>query len=306
MVSLGRGVTKAGRKFRTRISEILIFFLPLLFFTAILYFMVTWTIYVSFSNWEGVEPKYDFAGLRWYELMFSLSRTHIDVRNNLIWLIVGVLPTLFIALFLAYFLEIWGARKGESIIRTLILYPASMSFIVTGTIWSWMYQPDKGVINTLLRMLNLSILESRFITDPATANYWLILIFIWQYLGFAIIILQASFRTTELQEMVEAATIDGAGKLNTLFRIILPNIRGGILILLSLLLISALKVFDIVYIVTFGGPGYSTDVLAFFMYIATFQQHLVALGACLAVIIFVIAFILVIPYTLYALKRWFT
>jgi len=306
MVSLGIGVKKGQkRRFRVNIGEILIFLLPILFFTVILYLMVGWTFYISFSNWEGVSPKYEFAGLKWYKLMFNLSRFHIDVRNNFTWLLLGVLPTLLIAIFLAYFLEIGGLKKGESLIRTLILYPASMSFIVTGTIWSWMYQPDKGVINTLLRLLHLDFLQSRFVTDQATANYWLILIFIWQYLGFAVIILQASMRTSELQQMIEAAIIDGASKLDILFRVILPNIKGGILILLSLLLISALKVFDIVYIVTFGGPGYSTDVLAFFMYIATFQQHLVALGAGLAVIIFLIAFIIIIPYTVYAIKRWF-
>ena len=73
----------------------------------------------------------------------------------------------------------------------------------------------------------------------------------------------------------------------------------------SLLLISALKVFDIVYVVTFGGPGYATDVLALFQFIATYQQHLVALGSGLAVVIFALAFIIIIPYTIYALQRWF-
>ena len=213
--------------------------------------------------------------------------------------------TVVIALFLAYLLEIGSIKGIESYVRTLILYPVAMSFVVTGTIWSWMYQPDKGVFNTILRSIGLESLTSSFFTNPSTATYWLILIFIWQYLGFAVIILQSSFRTTELQEMIEAATVDGASRLRILFDIIVPNIRGGILILISLLLISALKVFDIVYIVTFGGPGYSTDVLAFFMFIATFQQHLVALGAGLGVIIFLLAFIIVIPYTIYAFRKWF-
>jgi raffinose/stachyose/melibiose transport system permease protein len=120
-----------------------------------------------------------------------------------------------------------------------------------------------------------------------------------------VIILQSSFRTSELQEMVESALIDGATRIRILFQVIIPNIRGGILILVSLLLISALKVFDIVYVVTFGGPGIASDVLAFFMLIATYQQHLVALGAGVGVIIFLLAFIIVIPYTIYAFRKWF-
>lgn len=283
----------------------LAFVIPLLLAVAILYFMLFWTFYISCSNWRGTAPNYQFVGLKWYQMMFKLDRFWIDLQNNLKWISLGVFPTLFVALLIAYLLELAQEKKLEFYVRTLILYPAAMSFIVTGTIWSWMYQPDKGVINTLLTSLGLERLKSAFTTNPETASYWLILIFFWQFLGLAVIILQSSFRTSELESMIESALVDGASRMRILFQIIVPNIRGGLLILGCLLLISALKVFDIVYIVTFGGPGYSTDVLAFFMYIATFQQHLVSLGAGLSVIIFFIAFIVVVPYTIYAFRRWF-
>ncbi len=291
---------------RDKIMNFLVFLLPLLLVLVILYGMLVWTFYISMSNWRGTSPNYEFVGLKWYRMMFRLDRFKVDVINNLKWLLVGVGPTLFIALLIAYLLEISPLRGIETYTRTLVLYPAAMSFIVTGTVWSWMYQPDKGVLNTIWRFFHLDFLQSGYITDPKTATYWLILIFIWQYLGISVIILQSSFRTTELKEMIESALIDGASRMRILFQVILPNIRGGLLILGGLLIISALKVFDIVYIVTFGGPGYSTDVLAFFMFIATFQQHLVALGAGLSVIIFLMAFIVVVPYTVYAFRRWFS
>src|SRR2546428_7346015 len=180
-----------------------------------------------------------------------------------------------------------------------------MAFVVTGTIWSLIDQPDRGVLNTLLRAVGLDALTSGYTTDPGTATYWLILIFVWQYLGLAVLILQASFRSVELQEMVESAMLDGASRLRILFAVLIPNIRGGILVVVSLLLISALKDFDIVYVVTFGGPGYATDVLALFQFIATYQQQLVALGSGLAMVIFALAFFIIIPYTVYALQRWF-
>jgi ABC-type sugar transport system permease subunit len=167
-----------------------------------------------------------------------------------------------------------------------------------------MYQPGRGVFNTILRTLGFDA-NFGYTTDPKTATYWLVLIFIWQYLGFAVIIIQSSFRTSELQDMVEAATVDGASRLRILLQIIIPNIRSGILVLVSLLLISTLKVFDIVFIVTNGGPGISTDVLSTNMWVTTFQQHLVSAGAGLGVIIFLMAFILVVPYTIYALNKWF-
>src|SRR5256712_13220406 len=102
-----------------------------------------------------------------------------------------------------------------------------MAFVVTGTIWSLIDQPDRGVLNTLLRAVGLDALTSGYTTDPGTATYWLILIFVWQYLGLAGLILQASFRSVELQGMVESALVDGASRLRILFAVVIPNLRGG-------------------------------------------------------------------------------
>lgn len=296
--------SKGNRRNRLTFSEILVFLVPLLFFLIILYGSLVWTFYVSFSNWGGIAANYELIGGKWYGILFQNVRFWVDVQNNLKWLILGVVPTVVLAIFLAYLLELAPFPAVESYVRTLILYPVAMSFIVTGTIWSWLYEPKRGVFNLLLGAIGIDS-PLTYATNPDTATYWLILIFIWQYLGFAVIILQSSFRTSELQEMIEAATVDGASKLRILFSVIIPNIRSGILVLVSLLLINTLKVFDIVYIVTFGGPGISTDVLAFYMFMATFQQHLVSMGAALGVIIFFMAFIIVIPYTIYALNKWF-
>ncbi len=290
---------------RARAREAALFAGPLLLCLLILYGMLAWTFYTSLSDWQGTAPNYTFAGLKWYRFMLGLDRFWVDLANNVRWLVLGVAPTVVLGLFIAYLLEIGSIKGIEAYLRTLVLYPAAMSFVVTGTIWSWMYQPDRGVLNTILRAIGLEWLTSGYTTDPATATYWLILIFVWQYLGLAVLVLQAAFRSVELAEMVESALLDGASRLRILFAVLIPNIRGGLLVVVSLLLISALKVFDIVYVVTFGGPGYATDVLALFQLIATFQQHLVALGAGLAMVIFALAFIIIIPYTLYALQRWF-
>ena len=297
-------IAQRHRKKRANIPEFLVFTLPLLIFLLILYGTLIWNFYVSMGNWISTAPDYTFTGLKWYEYLFGQSRFLVDVQNNLKWLILGVLPTTAAAIFLAYLLELAPIRGVESYVRTLILYPVAMSFVVTGTVWSWMYQPEKGVFNTILGSLGIHS-PFTYTNDTTTATYWLILIFVWQYLGFSVIIIQSSFRTTELQEMVEAATVDGASKLRTLFTVIIPNIRSGILVLVSLLLINSLKVFDIVWIVTRGGPGIATDVLATNMIVTAYDQRLASAGAAIGVIIFLIAFILVIPYTIYALRKWF-
>jgi ABC-type sugar transport system permease subunit len=293
-----------SRRKQAAVTEFLVFTLPLLLFLLILYGTLIWNFYVSMANWVSTAPDYTFSGLKWYRFLFGQSRFWVDVQNNLKWLILGVLPTTIAAIFLAYLLELAPFPGIESYVRTLILYPVAMSFVVTGTVWSWMYQPERGVFNTILGSLGIHS-PFTYTNDPATATYWLILIFVWQYLGFAVIIIQSSFRTTELQEMIEAATMDGASKLRILFSVIIPNIRSGILVLVSLLLINSLKVFDIVWIVTRGGPGIATDVLATNMIVTAYDQRLASAGAAIGVIIFLIAFILVIPYTIYALRKWF-
>jgi ABC-type sugar transport system permease subunit len=277
---------------------------PIVLFVLILYGTLVWTVFVSFTDWKTIAANYTLTGFKWYNFLVAQPQFWIDIQNNLKWLILGVVPTVVMAILLAYLLELAPFPGVESYVRTLILYPVAMSFIVTGTIWSWMYEPNKGVINTIIGLFGIHS-PLTFVNNPATATYWLIVIFIWQYLGFAVIIVQSSFRTTELQEMVEAATVDGASKMRILISVIIPNIRSGLLVLISLLLINTLKVFDIVYIVTFSGPGISTDVLSMNMWTTFFQQHLVSAGAGLGVFIFLMAFILVVPYTIYAFRKWF-
>jgi ABC-type sugar transport system permease subunit len=292
------------RRAGNSVAEFLVFTLPLLLFLCILYGTLIWNIYVSMANWVSTAPDYTFTGMKWYTYLFNQGRFWIDVQNNLKWLILGVVPTIIVAILLAYLLELGSFPGVESYVRTLILYPVAMSFVVTGTIWSWMYQPEKGVFNTILGNFGIDS-PLAFTNNPATATYWLILIFIWQYLGFSVIIIQSSLRTSELQEMVEAATVDGASKPRILVSVIIPNIRSGILVLVSLLLISTLKVFDIVWIVTRTGPGIATDVLATNMIVTAYDQRLASAGAAIGVIIFLLAFIIIIPYTIYALRKWF-
>ncbi len=286
------------------IEEFLVFTVPILFFLIILYGTLIWNFYVSMANWVSTAADYSFTGFKWYTYLFNQNRFWVDVQNNLKWLLLGVIPTSVAAVFLAYLLELAPFRGIEGYVRTLILYPVAMSFVVTGTIWSWMYQPDKGVFNSILGSFGIDS-PFTFTNDPTTATYWLIVIFIWQYLGFSVIIVQSSLRTSELQEMVEAATVDGASKIRILFSVIIPNIRSGILVLVSLLLINSLKVFDIVWIVTRGGPGVATDVLATNMIVTTYDQRLASAGAAIGVVIFLLAFIIVVPYTIYALRKWF-
>src|SRR5512136_731658 len=96
------------------LPEFLVFAFPLLFFAALLYGMLGWTITVSFTNWHGTAPNFDFAGLKWYQLMTTLDRVRVDVGNNLKWLSIGVIPTVILALIIAYLLELGSFKRLEA------------------------------------------------------------------------------------------------------------------------------------------------------------------------------------------------
>ncbi len=281
----------------------IIFLTPLFFILGILYFMTFWTIYISFTNWVGMRPNYQLAGLKWYSYMLSSDKFWVSLKNNLLWLVVFIVPTAILGLLIAYVLELYIVR-GESIYRTIFLYPTALSFVVTGTLWAWIYDPANGVINSILSRLGIDTSHLGWICDPNIATYCLIAAAIWQYTGFAIVLFQSALRGGYLKSIIEAALVDGAHGWRLLWYVIVPNIRSAFVIVAALLAIFSLKVFDLVYVMTQGGPGISTYVLAFYMYMATFWKEMVSLGAAISVVIFALSMIIIIPYSYYALKRW--
>ncbi len=286
---------------RANLKYALIFLTPLLAPTLLLYAMVLWTVYVSFTRWYGIIPSWRFVGLDNYLYLWESERFWIDLRNNALWLVLFIAPTAALGLLLAYAIDKVG--RGESFFRAVFLYPTALSFVVTGTLWAWMYDPDVGVLNTILRTLGLGFLQGRWITDPHSALYCVIAAAVWQYTGFAMIIYLSAIRGIP-PAMIESAIVDGASSLQVLRHVIIPQVRHATLVVTSLLAIFALKVFDLVWVMTGGGPAYSTDVLAVYMFVATFRQHLVSVGAALSVVIFVMSIAIVIPYVKWALKRW--
>jgi len=301
-VVLGR-IRGTGEILKATLKYTLIFLLPLFFILGILYFMTFWTIFISFTDWVGMRPNYNLVGIKWYEYMVSSDKFWISLRNNILWLIVFIFPTLFLGLMIAYILELYIV-KGESIFRTIFLYPTALSFVVTGTLWAWIYDPANGVLNSILSRFGIDTSHLGWICDPNIAIYCLIAAAIWQYTGFAVVLFQSALRGGYLKSMIEAALVDGASGWRLFRYIVVPNIKSAFIIVIALLAIFSLKVFDLVYVMTQGGPGISTYVLAFYMYMTTFWKEMVSLGAAISVVIFSLSMIIIIPYSYYALKRW--
>ncbi|OYT61166.1 MAG: ABC transporter permease [Thermofilum sp. ex4484_15] len=289
---------------KVELKYILFFLLPAFSLISLLYALTVWTFLMSFTNWSfGVRfSNLKLVGFANYAELASNPRFWVNLRNNIAWLILFVVPTTVLGLILAYLLESSPLRL-ERILRPIFLYPAALSFAVSGVLWSWIYDPWEGVFNDILFKMGFKEVIP-WLDDPKIAIFPIITAAIWQYCGFATIIFLAALRSGVLKDAIEAAKVDGAGSARILIDVILPNLRHALLVVVSLLTIFSLKVFDLVWIMTRGGPGYATEVLAVYMYILAFQQDLLAPSAAVATIIVALTSAVLLPYTYYAIRRW--
>jgi len=279
-----------------------IFYLaPVVIIVGVLYSMIIWDLVAAFTGWEGLKPTWKFIGFDNFIKIFQMRRFWVNVKNNFIWLFVFIIPTTMLGFTLAYlFMNI---SRAEKILRQLFLYPMALSFIVTGTLWAWMYDPSSGLINAILKSVGINTSKFGWIANPKGAIYCMIFAAFWQYLGFSLVIYSGAIRGINY-DMVEAASMDGANHFRIMFQIIFPNVGHGTLITSTMLAITTMKVFDLVWIMTHGGPGIKTEVLPFFMYRITFSQRHIGMGAATSVIILILSGGIVIPYSLWAIKKW--
>lgn len=282
------------------LKDFITFLAPMLLVIAFLYFMIVETIYVSMSDWRSAQVSLNFVGIENYQKILSNPRFWSALKNNLLWIALFVVPTSFMGLVIAYLMMITGK---ETVFRTILLIPTAMSMVVSATIWIWVYG-ENGAINTVLEAIGLGGLKQSWISNPSTAIYALIFVTVWLYLGFATVVFEATIKSID-KAIIEAARVDGSSGVKIFWRIVLPLSRSGFLVTIPLLSLAVLKLFDLVFVATRGGPGYATDVLGMYMWEMAFWARFMADGAAIAVVMFVLSLAIVIPYSLTAIKRWF-
>ena len=278
---------------------------PILFITPsivavgiFVYGFISWTGFISFTKWNNVLPDYTLVGFKNYQKLFANMRFQIDLHNTLVFTVVFVASCLLIGLLLAVLID--QRIKGESMFRNLFLLPMAVSFIVSGVIWHWLFNPGSiqlgniGV-NQLFEKLGLNFLNSGWYTDPKIGIIAVAIAAIWQFSGYTMALYLAGLRGIPL-ELREAAAIDGASKWKIFYYITLPFLRpitfGAIIILGHI----SLKIFDLIVAMTGSGPAFSSDVPAFFMYDTTFRGNHFAQGASIAIILLLLVSLLIIPY----------
>lgn len=271
-------------------------FLPALVLVGhFVYFSIGWNIVVSLSDWKGLVPSYHIVGFSQYLKLFQDPVFHISLKNNLILMALFVPGSLLLGLILAILID--QKVRFEGTFRAIYLLPFTLSFVITGYLWRWMYNPTIGVINTILDSLGLGFLESGWITDPNVALYCVIIALIWQFAGYTMLIFLAGIRSVP-ESHIMAAQVDGASAFTLYRRIIIPQIKFSFFSAFVILMVFALKAFDFIYILTGGAPGYSTEILPLTMYKESFAMTHFAYGSAIASLLFFLVMMIVVPYLL--------
>ncbi len=243
--------------------------------------------YASLFDWDGIGPLSHFVGLANYQHLFGDDEIFQSaLRNTFVWAVMfTTIPT---AIGLAAAVLVDSKVKGEAVFKGAIFLPWAFSSVVVGFIWSWMYNPGVGLVNDLLRGVGLDVLAKPWLADATLALPAINIAASWVRTGFAMIIFLAGLRGVPA-ELTEAAMIDGANRLQTFWRIILPLLWPALTIVIGTSLMLSVGAFDEVWVMTKGGPGFSTYLLSVYLYVSTFQTHQAGLGAATGVVMFILA-----------------
>jgi ABC-type sugar transport system permease subunit len=239
------------------------------------------TIYLSFTNWDGITANRDWVGLSNYARIFGEEAALKAFLNNIVWVILGTISPVVLGLFEA--LLVWSGARGSLLFRTLFFLPFVLPLVVVGIVWQWIYHPLFGIVNKVLDGVGLEGLSRGWLADPHTALYAVLIAAIWGQTGFCFLILHASLQNVDMST-VEAAMIDGANWFQRARSVIIPQIAPQLTMVTAVTLIGGFAVFDIIYVMTGGGPGNASQVLATYTVKTAFEQNLAGYGSALAML----------------------
>jgi glucose/mannose transport system permease protein len=251
-------------------------------------FLNTW---LSFSS-SRLLPTYDWAGTIQYEKLFANDRWWVAAENLLLFGGLFIVFCLLLGLFLAIFLD--QKIRAEGAIRTIYLYPMALSFIVTGTAWKWILNPELG-IQRLVREMGFESFTFDWLVNTEMAIYTVVIAGVWQSSGFVMALCLAGLRGID-DNIIKAAKVDGASMPLIYRKIIIPGLRPVFFSALIVLTHIAIKSFDLIVALTGGGPGFATDVPATFMYTYSFTRGQIGLGSAASMMMLMAVAAIIVPY----------
>ncbi len=265
---------------------------PYLFLGVPLVIFIIWVIapmfysfYLSLTDWDGLsEPS--FIGFRNYTRLFGDPVFRICLLNNVKWVIAFITVPVIMGLALAMALnrDIPGARA----IKSAFYSPYILSLVVIGLVFSWIYHPASGLLNSFLRAIGLGQFATGWLSDPKLVTWCIIVPAIWRQVGYVMTLYLAGLQGVD-PALLDAAQVDGANSWQVFRHVILPLLNPVTVVVVVISIIDSLRSFDLVFVMTRGGPANASSVLANFMYISAFNNYKMGYGAAIAVVLFVIS-----------------
>jgi raffinose/stachyose/melibiose transport system permease protein len=271
-------------------------------FGAFLVYPMIATVVMSFFTWDGFQTSTPvWAGIQNYVRIFTQDPVFWRAfTNTVIWVVLSLVVPTTLGLLLALGLN--HRLLGRNALRSAFYIPAVLASIAVATMWVWLYNPQSGLINEVLRAIGLGALAGDYLGNQDIALYAIFIAFVWQTTGFNMILFLAGLQNVP-EELVDAAKVDGAGRFQTFRAVTFPALRPTTVIVFVLTMISSLKVFDLIVGMTGGGPAQSTQVLALWSYQQSFSNHVFGLGNAIATVLFVLSLALVVPYMIWTLRE---
>ncbi|MBX0329408.1 sugar ABC transporter permease [Oscillochloris sp. ZM17-4] len=261
---------------------------------------VAQAVYYSFFRWNGLGPMSNFNGLANYARAFS-DRVFVGaLSHNLILVVMSLAFQLPLSLGLA--LLIREIRWGRALFRTIFFLPFVLSEVVTGVVWTFIYRPQGGLINALLKLVAPGMPETALLADPKTVLYALFVVITWKFFGYHMILYIAGLQNIP-HEIEEAAAIDGCSRLQALRYITIPLLGSTIRLSIYLSVLGSLQFFDLIWVMTTGGPVSASDTMATYLYKYGFQRFQLGYGSAIAVCLFLICFGFSLVYQRFVMRR---
>lgn len=259
-----------------------LFLLPTLLITALIVVIPIFiSFYYSMLDWDGI-GKGSFIGLHNYIELVQDTRFLNSVKNSLLFAALSIFIQLPFSLLLA--IVVANVSRGEKFYRTAYFIPVIISTVVIGQLWQKIYNGDYGLLNALLDNLGLTNLSQDWLGQEKTALLCSFIPILWQYVGYHMLIMYAGVKS-QPPEYLEAALMDGASKVQVAFRITIPLLKPILKVCVTFSLIGALKVFDLIYVLTNGGPFFSTEVPSIYMYTTIFDSYHYGYGSAISIFI---------------------
>lgn len=264
----------------------LLFLLPaLILFAVFVVYPIVYNVQASTLEWDGVNPG-TFVGFDNYVKLFQDPTFLITLRNSAYWIPLTIVPQALIGFLLALALN--RGIFASTIYRAIFFIPAILSPVVVGIVWQRIMDPFNGVFSSVGRASGLDWLGGNFLANPQTAIFAVIFVNIWMWTGFSMLFYLAGLQLVDTS-VLEAAKIDGAGSFQTTVRITFPLLKSTHLSLLLLGIIGSLKTFELVYVLTQGGPAHASEMLPTYAFQQAFQLQSVGYASTISVVLIVIA-----------------